>query len=716
MKSDEQIIRQFKKHKGVSNKGLSKQMTNTQDCQAFYSGDFMNYTDRLQFADGRGNKKATMVQFNKVKPYVNAVRGFMAQNRRKAEYTAQISEDQGEQMFSKYANALKDDVRAKANADQIETQQDGDMLICGYGAIETALTYGEGHASRNPNGEIGMMRLDPRSLGWDASARATNLMDSRWVFYKEIYALDDAKELFDDSEDQDFEAESSGGGEGNKVYYKRGGAYNKISELYDWEDEDENLVKIYFYQWYEIETFYRAKNPIGGMQDPILKQFTDMRLQEIAQEQEQKQVEDHGAVDDTFAFDPRANILSCDDDVKGKLEELFEDAIEFDDYKRKVFYTAVISGKKVFTKYRNSCQQGFSVKFKTGDYDESNKMWVGMVNSLRDPAMYFNKALTELLFTIASNAKGGVMIERGAVEDIQDFEAKWAKTDTVIEVEEGALSGPGGSKIQPKRQPYTPTGAEQIIQIANDAMPDVSGIDKGFLGSSENKVEPAALQRQRIRQVTTTLATYFDAITLYQKEHTELLMPLMRILAENNDGSMFRAFGADGTNMLLTISPANFADGYFVSVNEAPITATQKEEQNAALMNVYTNIVQANPQDPAAKAVLAIIVKNMPIDYVDRQQIIQALMPQGPHIDPAYVQQLQAEIKKLMDDGQTAEIAERLARAHDMTMAGQLKISQIKKNNAEIGKINAETGQTKVETSVVQRDTGAKDTDVNINA
>jgi len=57
-----------------------------------------------------------------------------------------------------------------------------------------------------------------------------------------------------------------------------------------------------------------------------------------------------------------------------------------------------------------------------------------MVNPMMEPQKYKNKALTEMMFTIAANSKGGVMIEEDAVEDIADFESKWAKTDAVIRV------------------------------------------------------------------------------------------------------------------------------------------------------------------------------------------------------------------------------------------------------------------------------------------
>ena len=701
MKTKDEIVIQWRKHKGVSEKGLGSQYDNTRDCQAFYAGDFMKYTDRLQFADGRGQKRTTLVQFNKVKPYVNAVKGFMAQNRRKAEYIAQIDAQELQQMYSKYANSLSDYCRENANADHIETQQDGDMLVCGYGAIETALTYGQGYASRNPNGEILMGRLDPRAVGWDPMARAQNIIDSQWVYYKKDYPLEEALELFDDATEQDFERDTNVD-TGNRVYYKRGGRYDKIQEIYDWESQEQRIVKVYFYQWYDIEKFYRAKNPLLKM-DPNTPEylFALQRCEVIAAEQKE---------DGEYKYNPKDEIVSCDSATKSQLEEFFGDMIEFDSFNRRVYYSAVVSGNKCFTAYKSPVQDGFTIKFKTGDYDEQNKMWVGMVNSLKEPALYYNKALTEMLFSIATLSKGGVMAERSAIEDIRDFEAKYAKTDAVAIVEDGALSG---GKIQPKREAYQPTGAESIIQLADAAMPDVAGIDPSFLGSSENKLETAQLQRQRIKQVTSTLATFFDAISLYQKEHARLMLPLMRILVENNDGQLFRVVD-DGVMQFVKMSLDNMVDQYDVAIQEAPDSATQKEERATLIVSIADKLLTVGDAQ-SAKLLYTMALKYSNLEQADVQKITELFMPKDAQIDPQYVQQLEAQIKQLQDEGNQAAIKNLLTQASLNMVRAEKEIASIKKINADANKTVSETEQTEIENAVI-RQSSPENQQIRINA
>ena len=76
MKSKAEIAKKAYDNIQKSRSKLGKQYKNTRECQAFYAGDVMDYKDTVQFNEKSGKKKKAMVQINKVKPYVNAVKGF----------------------------------------------------------------------------------------------------------------------------------------------------------------------------------------------------------------------------------------------------------------------------------------------------------------------------------------------------------------------------------------------------------------------------------------------------------------------------------------------------------------------------------------------------------------------------------------------------------------------------------------------------------------
>ena len=692
MLSDTELGIKFQKDKKTTMRGLSRQFENIQVCQSFYAGDIMDYRDNIQFTNQLGMKKRAMVQFNKVKPYVNVVKGFMAQNRRKAKYEASMQASKEQQLYSMYANSMHDYCRAKAHADQIETQQDGDMLIGGIGAIETAMTYNEGYASSDPNGQIIKGRLDIMSVGWDPFAKETNLLDARWVYYEKDYALEDALELFSDSDAEDFEDASDldENEDGGYTFYARGGRYNKIKAAnYDWTDEKAGLVKVYFYQYTQTEDFYRAHNPMFQFSSPEAVQLASMQLKMIAME------EDTDEEKDAFSFNPMAEILTFGPEIKAKLEEVFGDHIEIFKQKRKCYYTAVLSGSHVFTHYRSISQSGFSVKFKTGDYDAKNKIWVGMVQSMREPVLYYNKALTEMMFTIGANSKGGVMVEKSAVEDLAEFEQQYAKTDAVIEVEDGALSNPMGPKIKPKREGYIPSGNEAIVQLSDAAISDSNGIDKSFLGSSENKNETGILQRRRIRQVCAALACYFDSGTLYQTEDARLMLDYMRVWAENNVDGTFRILGPDGRNIFLKISADKLSADYDVDIQEAPQTPEEKQEYAAIIQAIGDKLLASDPA--SAKALYAMAIKNMPLEPEDVQRIQQLLVPPQGQVNPAAFQALQKQLQALMGQmnqlqmqGQQAKIAVDVAKANDIRVQSQERMAGAQKDKSETLRTNIE--------------------------
>jgi hypothetical protein len=675
MKSRDEIAKQFKRHLDISKSKLGKQYRNTKKCQAFYAGDFMKYEDAITVSDTAGRAKKVMVKFNKVKPYVNAVKGFMAQNRRVQKYEARIQNSRIQELFSSYANSIAKYVRDNADADQVETQQDGDLLINGYGAIETALSYGEGYATTEEDGQFICGRLDPLSVGWDPYAKATNLLGARWVYSCKEYHIDDAKLLFDDNNEEHFEEAETDDATAHE-YFPNGGSYDKIAP-YDYANKEDNMVKVYFYQWYDIEPYFKVANPLYQLQDPQAVQFADIFLQGLAQEADGE-------------FDPRAELLTFGTDLKAKLEEYFGDFLgEVFEFKRKVFYTAVISGEHVFTAYKSISQQGFTIQFKTGDYDAVNNIWTGLVNSMMEPGLYYNKALTELMFTIAANSKGGVYVEEDAVDDIAEFEHNYGKTDGVVKVNPGALAA---GKIQDKKSPHVPTGLDQIVNIADQALPDVNGIDPSFLGTREFANDTYAYQRARIKRVMSVLACYFDAAKLYSKRNARIMLDLMKVFVQNNENMTIRVVGEQGQAMFLRLSEKQLSAEYDVQTEEAPLSAEDKQEQAGVLSGIGDKLIMADPV--AAKTMYGMAVELMPLDFSMKERALQVLKPKEGEIDPAYVQQLEAQVKALMDAGRQAQLQKTIADAELTLARAEEAKRKTSKVDADIAKTQAETVET----------------------
>jgi len=688
MRPDKEIATLCKKQRTITKRALSTQYDNTIKCQEFYNGDTMSYEDRIQFIDDFGNRRRALVQFNKVQPNVDAVVGFMAQNRRQAKYIARMNATDQQGLYSRYMNALYGFHRENTNADQLETDQDADMMINGYGAIETDLSYVVGNATTDPNGEIIKVRLDPRRVGWDATAKDRNLLSARWVYYWEDFDLKEALDLFQGSKQEDFEeVGDTQPNDAGYIYNPWGGLYDKIKaeDAVEWSSKEEDRVRVFNHQWMEYESFYRADNPLYQVKSPDDAAFIKMRLDMISSDIKAAQKAnglDGMELGDMFDFDPMAEILTFDEKTKSILMEEFGDQLEPVNFKRKVFFTAVMSGDHIFSKFRSVCQKGFSVQFKTGIYNEAGEFWTGMVNAMMQPAEYHNKALTELMFTIAANSKGGVMIEEDAVEDVEEFESKWAKTDAVIKVASGALSA---GKIQEKTKAALPTGLENIITLS-DASISANGVDPSFLGNISEEQQSGILFKRRIRQVISKMARYFDSITLYQKQDARICADLIRVWVQNNNGQWVRITGEDQKEDFMMVNEDKMAAEYDVSIQEASQSPEDKQETAVVLGTYADKLMMVDPL--AGKAFYAESLQFLSIDDDVKNRLAKILQAQpGNQIDPAMVQQMQAELEQLKSEQNRAMVDK-------LKSETQLNLAKVPAESEKKNKVHADTAKT----------------------
>lgn len=650
MKPKKEIIKQFEEHYGISRHGCRSQWNHIEKCRAFYDGDYMNYKDDVLY--GRGSsRRLKEVSFNRVKPYVNSVVGFFAQQRRKPIYQAKIEDSQEQVAYSDYLNGYSDYIRDNSNSDQMETRQDLDLVVGGIGCTDTGITTKQGLASRLPGGEVIEERVDMLQVGYDPAAVLPNILDSRWIYRAKDYDIEEAEELFN-AEEEDFEAMPEDDEVFNYQFNPYGGITDKIG--YEWADPQRRMVRVYFYQWFEVENFYRVENPIfipGGFD----KGAFFAALSFIKKDEDEE----------VFRFDPSAQILCVTKDIQKGVKAVFE---AFDvpykpiTEKRKVFYTAIISGKKCFQAYKSVSQQGFTLKFKTGDRNETDRIWTGLVASMIDPQRYYNKALTELMLIIASNSRGGVMYEADAIDDVQRFEQNYARTNAAVRVNPGALSG---GKIQAKATPALPTGYEDILQLSGSALSQVTGIDESFFGAIGGGNETAMLQRQRIKQATTILATYADSKMLYDKEQARMMLSFIRLLADSNEGQMFHMRNDDGGLVYETVSKDFLADEYDVVIGEAPDTATQKEYYTQTLITLGQSMQAIG--DPRYAQIYALAIKQLPLPERDKAAVNKILLG-GEQIDPALVQQLQQRVAEL-EGKQTQLLAAKMTADISKTQA-----------------------------------------------
>lgn len=694
MLSDRKIIKQFKTHLEKSKRGLSFQHRQARQNHQFYVGDKAAYSVGVN----DGNTRA-IVNFNRVRPVVNAVAGFMIQMRRKPEYQARLINDQVQQQFSQAANAFSDYLRSDANAAQVESRQDLEMLIAGISATDTSIWY-----ERNPHGEMRIENVSLQDLFWDPEAREKGILDSKNVSRRKKFELDEALKLFKGSKPDEFEAATEIPNEGELIGINQGNV-NKI--FLDMDDNDASLVTVWSYQYFELKKYFRSANPLLTIQDQFLANQLAQALQGLMALRNDLTTEEDKK-DDIFNFDPFGEVIVVNADMKNDLEELygrFGIEADFVEERKRVYFTAILSGDTVFDKFVSPDQQGFSLKFKTGDYDEIRNRWLGMVDGLKEPAKFANKAFTEMLFVIASNSKGGVIYEESAVDDPKKFEKEYASTQAAVMVNDGAVAG---QQIMPKAVGNINNAYADIFTISSQSIPQMAGINPEFLASSENRQVSAILESQRVKQVVSALAGYFDSITLYQKEQARYMLTVMRILGQNSPGRLVRVVGEDGVAAFIEISEDHFSAEYDIDIGEAPESATQKAETAQTLIGL------AQQMAPLGINIYPVAIRHLNLKSKDINDLLQAMQPPQQEVDPQQQAQEQA-MQQIIFEGQQAQLANTIADTgvKDATAAQRVAAANktftdvtnteadTEKTMAEIDKLDAETRQKQLENSVI---------------
>jgi hypothetical protein len=264
----------------------------------------------------------------------------------------------------------------------------------------------------------------------------------------------------------------------------------------------------------------------------------------------------------------------------------------------------------------------------TGKRDRNKNVWYGIVKGMLDPQKWANKFLSQFLHIIGSNAKGGLMIEKGAVENVGKFKREWSKGDGVSVVEDGAISR---KRIVPKPPPVIPPQMSQLMEFAISSLRDVTGINLEILGLADRE-QPGVLEAQRKQAALTVLATLFDALRRYRKEQGRLMAKY--ITEYLSDGRLIRIVGGDGTEQYVPLLHEQGVLDYDVVVDEAANTTNQKDKT----FHVMTELLPVLDKMGAPFTPDLLDYMPLPTAMVAKwKQNIQQKMQQPPPPDPHMV-------------------------------------------------------------------------------
>lgn len=582
----------------------------------FYSGDQWSEEDQNMLRE----KNRPALVFNRVAPLVNAVVGSEINNRREVQY---IPREVGDSQANEVLTAAGEWFRDQTSAEDEESDAFEDSVICGMGWTDTRLDF-----ETEPDGIPKVMRLDPLKMAWDCNAVKPNLEDANRLWYVDEKPYSEAMELFPNIDPSMLNASwvRSLGDENPEPHDQdRADLYEGGQTPYgDWTKKTCTIVEC---RWFEKVPYYRG---------PDIENPGQMR-----------------------EYDERQIAL---------LKNQYGDFPAVRQYK-KVVKRAFIGREVLAEPDQPLVPPGmFGWECITGYRDKIKGLFYGVVRTTKDPQRWSNKFFSQVMFLLNSQSKGGVIMERGAVEDDVQFEKSWAKSEDVTYVKNGALGQ--YPRLQPKPVAQFPSGFFTLFQESKEAINQVTGLSPEFIGTREVD-QAGVLEYQRRQSSLNLLASLFNSLRRYRKRQGKVMLYLIQNYL--SDGRLIRIVGNGLAQYVPLTKPANANIEYDIIVDDAPTSPNEKEKTWSILQGMLPMIEKLVAGGLVPPDILLEVARYSPLpsSFVDKIQKAamaakeaQANQPQQP--SPEEIQ-AQADQKKA-----------------DLDIQGKVMDLEAKKGSAEI--------------------------------
>lgn len=360
-----------------------------------------------------------------------------------------------------------------------------DCAITGMGWGEISADY-----SDDPDGRVSFKRIPWREMHWDTSATQENIADAKWVGRKKDFSRRDFDSRFPGMREKvDLNAPYYEETEVNKYelvtpYYSR--ANESANPQIGQTGDSKVSISVIQYQWRDMVTIYRVASP----QNP---------------EQLQTLTEDEWTA------------LSKRNELAG---QPMPKAVR----QQKAVYKQAYCALGVILEDEVVLPAGFSLLCLTGQYDETKKVWYGIVRSLKDPQNTMNKSISSLVAQYISNAKGGVVWKTGTWADPQQAKNQWAKPDAWIEANPDANLATDIFQREPSKLGDLPQG---LFSIAKDSVTRTSGVPDAMQGIDVGEITAPAIGK-RVQGGLLILGWFWDNISRFRKQQFKTILEFIR--------------------------------------------------------------------------------------------------------------------------------------------------------------------------------------------
>lgn len=484
--------------------------------------------DRKQMED----QERVPVVFDRIGRTVNAIIGTQIANRQDTQF---LPRELGDVQTNEILTGAADWARQQCDAEDEETDAFEDMCISGMGWTDTRMDY-----DNEPDGMLVIERSDPLTKYWDPSARKHNLADAKWILDLQSMSVSEFSVRWPDAEITSLSDPWDGTDNEDMNVREHVYAQDAYNEQRSNSKGKTSQIRVGRYQWAEPEKVYRvgagATELTAGQYRKLKKRILDSGIQVVPQTRYKwKQ-----------AFIACGQVLESED-------------CPFPD--------------------------GPTLRCMTYKRDRNKNTWYGIVRPMVDPQKFGNKFFSQILDILNKGAKGGVMMEKDAVDNAAEIEEKWARPDGIIFLRPGAIAG---GKVQAKPVVTLPPGLDRLMTFSLDSVHEITGINLELLGMA-NREQPGVLEHQRKQAGITIIAPLFDAMRRYRKEQGRVLLYFIQNYL--SDGRLIRITGEQNQQYVPLIKQPGVAE-YDVVVDESPTSPNMKERVFGIMSDLLPSIAK----------------------------------------------------------------------------------------------------------------------------
>jgi len=511
---------------------------------AFRAGEQWTAEDRALL----NSQQRPHIVFNRVLTILKAVAGMEINGRHEITFIPRGTQDTA---VNEILSAASKWMADECDGEDEESQAFDDTCTAGMGFVENRLSYED-----DPAGLYVEDCIDPREMYWDRTATKKNLSNARRLSRVRRMPLGDALSLFPGKTVEQLDATWADAGPMD--YPKRTieekrkrDADNSSMQEYD-DNCEVTLVQI---QWFEREEYWIVANT----QTNTKTELSDAEYRRFGSRMKMLGMPVHAA----------------------KLT-------------RKVYKQAWMGGELLQKAGPSPIKGKFSWDCITGEFDKSKKSWFGLVKVMRDPQMWANKWLSQILHILNTTAKGGILAETSAFDDQREAEEGYARPDTITWLADGSLSG-DKPKIMPKPGAGMTEGYLGLMTFAISSIKDVTGINLELLGQQDQN-QPGIIEAMRKQAGMTVLATLFDSLRRFRKNVGRSRLYFIQNFL--SDGRLIRVAQPDNVQAI-ALAKESTTGKYSVIVDDTPTSPNQKEANWAIiqpLLGVFKEQLMSNPQ------------------------------------------------------------------------------------------------------------------------